>query len=182
MPRHDEVRLVRNLHVLSSLARTVLEDGFVEAVGLHGVTFGQINILKLLDRSEPRRAKEIAQFIAASKPAATQLLQRMKRHGMIVMRRSAADARAEQIRLTARGRKILRTFERRYRQRLRRLLGDATPSEINRISEGLEAAASLLLRDGERVSEVCLRCGLYEAPACIMKRHGYRCPVEGGCG
>lgn len=179
---HDNARLVRNLHVLSALSRRVLEEGVLESAGLRNVTFTQINILKMLEAREPRRAKEVAQFLTASKPAATQLLRRMERSRLIARRRSREDGRAEEIRLTPNGRRVLAAFDAEYRRRLRRLIGDVSDSRLAQISESMEAISSLLLRDRERVDGVCLHCGVYASPTCVMRQHGYTCPVDGGCG
>lgn len=168
--------------MVAALSRRVLEEGILEASGIRGVTFTQIHILKMLEAREPRRAKEVAQFLSASKPAATQLLRRMEKAGLIARRRSRADLRAEEIRRTSRGRRVLAGFEREYNRRLRRIVGDLTDGRAAEISGAMEAMATLLLRDRDRVEGVCLHCGIYESPACVMKQHGYACPVDGGCG
>lgn len=174
MTEPDVWRVARNLHILSALSKRVLEDGLLPP----GLTFAQVSILKWLDAATPRRAGEVARFISASAPAATQILARMKRKGYVRTTRNPKDRRAEDLALTARGRGLIRKYETAKRRRLAALLHAVPASRRKAMVGGLEAAVDLLLLDGPNVRDLCLHCGVYQAPECVMRRHGYRCPTE----
>ena len=77
MPTSPAARVAHDLHALASLIRRVLEGEFTASSG-EEASFTQISILRWLDSEEaPRRPQDVARFLAASTPAATQILGRL---------------------------------------------------------------------------------------------------------
>ena len=176
MPEADSARLARGLHMLSALTRRVLEGGLEDAAGR--ASFTQIVVLKWLDAAEPRRARHVARFLSASAPAASQILSRLKRKGLLRSRPDPRDGRAEELLLTARGRALVGRHERLKADRLERMLAELPARERRRIARGLEDAIGLLLRVEPEALDLCLHCGAHASPRCVLRRHGRRCPTE----
>ena len=175
---HDDHpgRIARDLHMVSALTRRVLEAGLEDAGG--STTFTQIVVLKWLDAARPRRAKHVARFLSASAPAASQILSRLKRKGLLRSRTDPTDRRAEELFLTARGRALVESHESQKAARLERILSGLPAPERQRIAEGLEAAIDLLLRDEPEHMDLCLHCGAHASPHCVLRQHGLQCPTE----
>jgi DNA-binding MarR family transcriptional regulator len=163
--------------MLSALTRRVLEGG-VDGGGREGVSFIQISILKWIDSAGPRRAQDVARFLSASAPAATQILARLRRKGLIRSRRSLEDRRAEDLFLTPRARALVRRHDALRQRRVEKLARAVPEARLRTIAQGLEAAIGMLLSDGEPVADLCLHCGALESPGCVMRQFGYRCPTE----
>lgn len=179
MPDAQLQRMARDLHMLSALTQRVLEE---EPLRTGGVTFPQLSILKWLDAATPRRAQGVAKFLGASAPAATQILARLRKKGLIRSRPNAADRRAGDLFLTPRARRIVREYEARKGRLLDSRLRPLPFARREEVVRGLETAIELLLSDPEAVSDLCLHCGVYDSPGCVLRRHGYRCPTEAAGG
>ena len=177
MPESNATRIARDLHMLSALTRRILERG-VPGTGRNEISFTQISILKWIDAAGPRRAQDVAKYLSASAPAATQILSRLRGKGLIRSRRCPEDGRAEDLFLTARARIRVRRHDLLLGRRLERLMARVPPLKLRGIAAGLEAAIGLLLEDPEPVEDMCLHCGALESPACVIRQNGYKCPTE----
>lgn len=171
-------RLARNLHILSSLTRRLLEDGLLEETSRGSASFTQISILKWLDAATPRRAQDVARFLAASAPAATQILNRLRKKGLIRSRQNQKDRRAEDLFVTPKARDLVRRYEAEKRRKLDPLLRSLPPEKRDGLLQGLESAIDLLLTERPGLPDLCLHCGVYSSPGCVMKQHGHRCPTD----
>lgn len=176
MPQDDLARIARDLHIVSTLTRRVLEADLEGPGG--PTTFTQFVVLKWLDAAQPRRSKHVARFLSASAPAASQILSRLKRKGLVRARTDPTDRRAEDLLLTPRGRAFVERYERLKAGRLERMLASIPAADSRRIAAGLEAAIELLLRAEPERLDLCLHCGAHASPHCVMRKHGMRCPTE----
>lgn len=176
MAEADADRIVRSLLMVSALARRVLERG--HAAGAQSVTDTQLVVLKWLDGEVPRRAGDVARFLACSAPAATQVLGRLQRKGLITRRRSREDARAEELRVTPRGRRLVAGHERARAAAAAKLAASVSPADRERIAAGLEGALGMLLAAGVEVDDLCLHCDALRSPACVRLARGRTCPVR----
>lgn len=179
MPDDDLQRLARDLHMLAALTRRVLESDL--DAGRSGLSFPQLVILRWLAAAGKRRARDVAQFLSASAPAATQMLARLKRKGLVRSRTNRTDRRAGDLALTPAAHALLRRHAAGERRRLRRVLGGLTGPARRRLAGVLESAIEALLSDRPRVEDLCLHCGAHASPTCVARRFGYRCPTDGGC-
>ena len=168
-------RVERDLHMLSAIVRRVMER---PTGGGDGATFAQTSILRWLDRAGPRRSGDVAKFLSASAPAATQMLARLETKGLVTMRRDPDDRRVQEVSLTDRGREIVREHDRERGERLDRLFGGLSSARLTGIAGALEEAIEALLRDDEGTEDLCLHCGALASPDCVLRRHGRRCPIE----
>lgn len=177
MAESDSTRLARGLHQVAALTQRILEERLAEEATGDGVTFPQIAILKWLDKAGPRRSQHVARFISASAPAATQMLRRLKAKGLVKSSRDPKDRRAESLTVTPKARAMIRRYEDSKERRLHVLLDHIPAEQRQAMIRGLEAAIAVLLKDGPNVADMCLHCGVYESPTCIMKLHGHSCPT-----
>lgn len=174
MPEADVWRVARNLHILSALTRRVLEEGLLPP----GLTFLQVSILKWLDAAAPCHGRDVARFLSATAPAATRVLAGLKRKGLVRAVPNRKDRRAEDLKPTPGGRAVIRRYEAQKRRRLQVLLRTIPAPQRKTMLQGLESAVDLLLLDTPRVRDLCLHCGVYQSPTCVMLQHGYGCPTE----
>lgn len=179
MPRPEAIELARNLHILSALTERLLE-GEVEA-GESRASYLHVSVLAWLDSGAPRRAGEVARFLSASAPAASQVLARLVRRGLLSIERSASDRRAAELSVTPRGRALVKRHQERKLRLLEDLFARRPGADLGAIRAGLEAAIELLLAAEPEQLALCLRCGLHSAPQCVMARHGHACPTAAGC-
>ena len=185
MQESNASRISRGLHMVSALTRRVLEAG-LRGPGETKVSFTQVSILKWIGAAGPRRAQDVGKFLSASAPAATQILSRLRRKGLIRSRRSNQDGRAEDLFLTPRARNLVRRHDLVLTRLLEKRVARLPAGKARGIAAGLEAAIGMLLLDPGPVAGLCLHCGPLESPACVMRQQGQRCPAEregvAGCG
>ncbi|MEK7468655.1 MAG: MarR family transcriptional regulator [Planctomycetota bacterium] len=170
-------RIARDLHMLADLTRRILESD-VNAADGEGASFTQIVILKWLDSAGPRRAQDVAKYLSSSAPAATQLIGRLRRKGLVKSRPSLSDGRAEDLFITPRARALVRRHEALKMRRIERLWAGLPEVKRRIVAQGLEAAIDLLLTEKPSGKEMCLHCGAYESPNCVIRQHGFSCPTE----
>lgn len=178
MDEPDWKRLARGLHMVAALTRRVLEDDLVKEATKDEGTFAQVSILKWLDAVPPRRAQDVAKFLRASAPAATQILARLQNKGLLKVRTNEKDRRALDLLPTPRARVLVKRYEKAKEGRLESILRHLSRGRRELLIRGLESAVAVLLEDRPTVSDVCLHCGVYESPVCVMRQHGIRCPTE----
>jgi DNA-binding MarR family transcriptional regulator len=176
MAEEDADRIVRSLLMVSALARRVLEGG--QAAGAEIVTDPQLVVLKWLDGEVPRRAGDVARFLACSAPAATQFLARLQRKRLITRHRSREDARAGELRVTARARRLIAAHDRARAAAAARLAASVSSADRELISTGLEGALGMLLAAGAEADDLCLHCDALRSPACVRLVRGRACPVR----
>lgn len=163
--------------MLADLTRRILEPDVTPQDG-EGASFTQIVILKWLDSAGPRRAQDVAKYLSSSAPAATQLLGRLRRKGLVKSRPCPTDGRAEDLFVTPHARALVRRHEVLKMRRLEKLWGGLPEAKRRLVAQGLEAAIDLLLTEKPVGSEMCLHCGAYDSPNCVMRQHGFACPTE----
>ncbi|MBK9388000.1 MAG: MarR family transcriptional regulator [Planctomycetes bacterium] len=176
MSRPIALELARHLHMLSALTTHLLEAD--AKVGDTSATFTQVQVLKWLAAAPPRRAIDVARFLSASAPAATQVLARLKAKGLLEAHPHPTDARSGELEVTALGRRLARAHDERKLRLLERVLADTSTENRRAIQAGLAAAVELLLQAETKQLDLCLHCGAHESPHCLMRRHGHRCPTE----
>ncbi|MCE9584397.1 MAG: MarR family transcriptional regulator [Planctomycetes bacterium] len=178
MTREPEARrLARDLHMIADLTRRVLEPDVHDSSG-EGASFTQVVILKWLDAANPRRAQDVAKYLSSSAPAATQLIARLRRKGLVTSRPNPTDGRAEDLYVTPQARTLVRRHEALKMRKLAKLYGALPETKRRLIAQGLEAAIDLLLGEKPVGADMCLHCGAYDSPNCVMRSHGFKCPTE----
>ncbi len=174
---HEELkRFLRDSHVFARLVEQVLEAGYLRSAVQDSVTFDQLNVLKFLARpgSVPL-VKDVARFLNASYAAASKAVGRLRKKGLAKTTRSSEDGRAELVEVTPLGAALVRKYERLKARRLEALLAG---EDLPRISEALERAIALLLRERAVAGDPCMGCGAYYSDRCVVRTHGFPCDCK----
>jgi len=170
------LRLLRDSHIFSFFVRAQLEEGYLrESVGT-GVTFTQLNILKMITSSGRHHVGDVAHFLDASYAAASKLVDRMKARKLIRGKPFAGDRRAEVLELTPTGRQVIETYEKHKLSKLRQKLRHVGAAEMAQMSATLERLLGLLLEGKELIQRACLQCGAYYSTGCLVRESGADCP------
>ena len=92
------------------------------------VSVTQYRALAALAQRGPRNASVLAEELVVGRPAATKLVDRLVRRGLIRRRKHPADRRQVILEVTDRGREIVRAVQQCRRRRLARVLAELDPS------------------------------------------------------
>jgi DNA-binding MarR family transcriptional regulator len=160
--------LLGSASILSSTVSELLEIELLEVTGGE-LTPSQLKILTLVSRNQAPRIGDVAGLLGVSNSAASKAVDRLVRGGLLRRTEVAADRRALEITLTARGRKILDDYERAADRRLMALF-DGIPSADLRELAGAMDLLTLGLLDETSEGESCFRCGLYFREKCVLRR------------
>lgn len=170
------VRLLRSCHLLSTLTREVLEKGYLRSAGIAGVSFAQVNLLKFLDSPVPRSIGDVMRFSGASFPAASKMVARLKKKGLIRTGKNPADIRAQIVAITSSGRALIRRYEAEKFRRVRKLLRGLSAPDLVLLTHPLEELIGRLLSEKRLLSDVCMQCGAYYSDTCLVPDR--RCRVK----
>lgn len=176
-------RLLRNLHMLRAMVSATFEEDIVQCPADAGLTFAQINLLKLLFQPSPLggpwSVKSVAAGLEVSLAAASKLLSRLERGGWVEISPSEEDGRRLVVKVTRKGRNARKRHEARELGQVYDLEKRAGKPSVRRWNEVLEELVGLLVVRGSDGVVPCLRCGMYGPEGCVVERQGVRCPVRG---
>ena len=94
------------------------------------LTFGQMRLLFLLGKQGPATMSRIAEWLAVGLPAASGVVERIERHGLIQRQHRLDDRRVVECQLTAAGRELIDAIAGMRRSVLRGTLAVFTDDEI----------------------------------------------------
>lgn len=176
MTKSDPSRILSRLHMVTALVRRVLEDG-APASG-EQLPYSTRILLRWLEAGGRRRPQDVARFLSVTPSAATQLVARLKKRGLVKAQPDPEDGRAELLTLTARGTALVRSDAELEARRMERFLAHTPDSRRRVLAQGLDEAIELLLRADPAQIDLCLHCSALAAPQCELRAHGLRCPTE----
>jgi DNA-binding MarR family transcriptional regulator len=94
------------------------------------LTFGQMRLLFLLGKNGPSPMSRVAEWLAVGLPAASGVVDRVERHGLVTRAHRLDDRRVVECQLTDAGRCLLEEIAGLRREVLRETLGVLTPDEL----------------------------------------------------
>jgi DNA-binding MarR family transcriptional regulator len=94
------------------------------------VTFAQMRLMFLLDRHGPSPVSRVADWFGVGLPAASGIVDRVEKHGLIERRHRLDDRRVVECLLTTAGRQLIDDMTGIQRRRMRQLLGVLTEAEL----------------------------------------------------
>jgi DNA-binding MarR family transcriptional regulator len=100
------------------------------------LTFGQMRLLFLLAKRGPSPVSRVAEWLGVGLPAASGIVDRVERHGLVTRQHRLDDRRVVECDLTDKGRQLMEQIAGMRTQVLRRTLGvldDAELAELGRI-------------------------------------------------
>lgn len=110
----------------------------------------QVRMLGILRDREPGML-ELARVLVLEKSSVTGLVDRAERRGLVTRTRSAHDARAVHVRLTAHGHDVAHRFADQVAQRISNLLAPLTTRERAQLSKTVSRVVGLYAEDKGQV-------------------------------
>jgi DNA-binding MarR family transcriptional regulator len=134
------LELVESLMALKRTLRCVEQAG----EGKYSVGFAALGVLAYVQRHQPTRATDIAQWVGIGPAAMSRQVAELENSGLLVRAPSPTDARAQLISLTPNGSdEIQQAYERRVLV-LSELLNDWNEAEISDAAETVNSIQSVL--------------------------------------
>ena len=169
------LRFLRQSHIFASTVREILEVGLLREVSPEPLSFSQFHVLKMMSMDGHHQAREVADFLGVTPPAATRNIDKLERMGLVVRTASKGDRRATLLSVSPQGRKLVSDYEEVKASRLHPV-GEGFPrEEIEQFSRLLERLSVALLKLDPSESKCCLRCAAYIETDCPVGR------IHGGC-
>ncbi len=129
-----------------------------------GVSAAQLFVLNALIDGEEASLSDLAERTMTDRTSVTAVVDRLVQGGLVTKGMSAEDRRRASIRITAKGRTVLRGAPRPPTVLLVEALERVDPAELRRLERGLRALTSAMGVDGER-AEMLFEDGSGGTPA-----------------
>lgn len=173
VPGDHFYRFLRSGHVLRSLLREFLEEGFLRRVCRHRLTRSQFCFLKLITANTNLQVGELAKALGVSPAASSKNLDRLERLGLVYRETSDEDRRVVLLRASAEGADLVHEYERLKAAQLAPVIDSLGRERTEQLCELLEEVCSGMLTRAEVPRETCLRCaGYYRADCSYEKLQG----------
>lgn len=123
-----------------TISRWLWRQGFDHEV----LSSSQMVVLKLLAGRDTVTVSEVAHCLEASLAAATGLVDRMEKAGLVARERDVTDRRVVRVRLTPAGQQALADARERRLVALQKAFGDMPPDDLGLIVQTIEQVVSRL--------------------------------------
>lgn len=127
--------------LLQARAHRALRNRLSTQLEKHDLTLPEWALLGQLHEKGSLRLTEISAVLAVESPLATNLVNGLSRKDLVERRRDTADARAKQVRLTAKGQALVPQTEKALRRDLREFLREVPPAKLAAYLEVLRIIA-----------------------------------------
>lgn len=114
--------------------------------------------------------REIAGGLEMSLSAASQLVERLVKKGMVTRSENEQDRRLTSIDLTEPGRDAVRQMRRRKSEWFDTILGAMPHSQRRAFRDGLESFLKIALSGEDNVDRACVRCGMEHVAFCVVNK------------
>lgn len=169
-------RLLRFSHIFSSTVRDVLEINLLREITTLPLTLQQLQLIRFMTFEGRHRVGDVAGYLGVSTAAASKNIEKLRRFGLLLRRRSEWDRRAKLLSVSPKGRRLIRRYEEHKNARLARTLQGFDTAEIDQLSGLLERFAVSLLETEPDTNGACLRCGGYLDDCCPVSYLRNGCP------
>jgi DNA-binding MarR family transcriptional regulator len=132
--------LAQALWRLSEVAFADWTGWMTEMAQIHGLTLREINTLYELSVDGSLKVSEIAARTGLSKAAASQMVERMVRQGLLERAENPANRREKQVRLSPQGRTITRQFDQAALEQIVKVLSRVPDEKIRPLLGAVNAA------------------------------------------
>ena len=165
-----ESELLEQAERISSIfARIMLKMMTAETLD-SDITMSQFQALRHIAQHGSCTIGGLAEGLGISQPAATMLVDRMVRRGLVRRVPGRSDRRQAELTLTPRADELLARAEAERAQRLSKILSLMKPSEREQFLESLECFIDAALKVEQAVDEACLRCGIEHYSDCVVNQ------------
>lgn len=167
---NDRELLTQTQHV-SDIFTRVLRTLTVGPLSDDGeVTMAQYQALKHIEHHGPCTIGSLVEGLGISQPAATMLVDRMVKRGLVGREPGRTDRRQMEVSLTDRARDLLRRADEERAERLSKVLSRMDRKEREQLLVSLERFVSAAVEMESAVQDACLRCGVSHDDACVLNR------------
>jgi len=177
-PSDDFYRFLRSGHVLRSLLREFLEEGFLRQVCRHRLTRSQFCFLKLITANIDLQVGELARCLGVSPAASSKNLDRLERLGLVYREASDQDRRAILLKPTVEGEELVREYERLKAAQLAPVIDSLGREKMELLCDLLEEVCGGMLARAEIPRKTCLRCAGYYRPDCSFEKLQGECALR----
>lgn len=171
-------RLLRYSHIFSSAVREILEVKYLEQVTALPLTLPQFHLLKLIALNGKHQVGEVAEFLGVSSPAASKNIDKLVRLGLVERGADEGDRRVTLLSASAKGRRLIQSYEKLKKERLTPVLERFEPEEIDQFAHLLERFSVLLFEQEKADRDYCLRCAAYAQEKCPVGHVQGNCPYD----
>jgi DNA-binding MarR family transcriptional regulator len=178
LPGSEFYRFLRSGHVLRSLLREFLEEGFLRRVCHHRLTRSQFCFLKLITAKRDLQVGELAHCLGVSAAASSKNLDKLERLGLVHRETSAEDRRAVVLSATTEGKGLVREYERIKAAQLTPVLDALGEEKTRLLCDLLEEVCGQMLARSEIPRESCMRCAGYYLPHCSFEQFQGECALR----
>lgn len=155
--------------IFTKIMSRILSDELI-AGDADGVTIAQYQALKHLSHHGSSTIGSLAEGLEVSQPAATTLVDRMAKRGLVDRRPGKSDRRQAEVTLTEAAQTILDQLESERMDRLSRILVRMEPDDRRKFVESMQTFVAAALETDMHADAACLRCGEDHNPDCVVHR------------
>jgi DNA-binding MarR family transcriptional regulator len=177
-PSEQYFRFLRSGHVLRSLLREFLEEGFLHKVPPHRLTRSQFCFLKLITAKSDLQVGELARALGVSPAASSKNLDRLERLGLVYRETSEHDRRIITLRASTMGETLVLTYESLKAAHLKPVIEALGDEKTEMLCDLLEEVCGEILARVEIPREACLRCAGYYLPNCSYEKFQGECALR----
>jgi DNA-binding MarR family transcriptional regulator len=177
-PSEQYFRFLRSGHVLRSLLREFLEEGFLHKVPPHRLTRSQFCFLKLITAKSDLQVGELARALGVSPAASSKNLDRLERLGLVYRETSEHDRRIITLRASTMGETLVLTYESLKAAHLKPVIEALGDEKTEMLCDLLEEVCGEILARVENPREACLRCAGYYLPNCSYEKFQGECALR----
>jgi len=178
LPSDDFYRFLRSGHVLRSLLREFLEEGFLLRVCRHRLTRSQFCFLKLITAQTDLQVGQLARCLGVSPAASSKNLDKLERLGLVHRESSDHDRRVILLRATTEGEELVRDYERLKAAHLAPVIDSLGREKTAQLCDLLEEVCGEMLARAEIPRETCMRCAGYYRPHCSFEKFQGECALR----
>ena len=112
--------------------------------------------------------REIAHGLEVSLSAASQLVDRLVKKGLLTRRESDSDRRLTKVELTVDGEEVVKQMRERRSKWFASIVDVMPEDKRQAFLEGLEGFLRIALASQDNIDHACVRCGIEHVPFCVV--------------
>ena len=146
-----------------------LTDDLMEELAKGQVTSSLLAAMWHVDQHGTCSVRSVAEGMAVTFSAASQLVDRLVKRGLANREESKADRRLCEVSLTPDGQRIVSTVRNARAKRIASAGARMDPDQRQRLVEGLEGFIRSIAPDEESRGRICLVCGREHISGCVIE-------------
>jgi DNA-binding MarR family transcriptional regulator len=156
-------------HVFALALNSVLEQRLLRDAAEGQLTSPQIKFLRLVSQQDAQTVGDVAGLLGVSDAAASKLVDRLVKRGLVRRKESVADRRASELVLTDEGERLLTKYESERARSLEEIFREFPPEELRQAAGVLDRLVASIVQLSADPEKVCLQCGVYFKQRCLLK-------------